>query len=524
MNLVLTICHGDMFKRFSEYTHPTIKAYANKISADFKVISEQKISESIIHWEKFQIFDLLNDYERILFVDTDVLIREDCPNIFDIVPTDKLGMFNEAPWTNRSQELMIDCCKIYDVKLPDWNGKYYNSGVMVVSRRHKYLFRKPELEYSSFCEQTYLNMKIAQEKIEMFELDYKYNRMPCMDVLGEERFASYVIHYAGCPNQAQVLQLLPADIRKWEMDKDNGYKYQRHILIQVNGGLGDQICAEPAIRFMKERVYQKEDITIVSHWPRVFQHLGLKVYDYENFQSGNDIPYYSIRSLPDPTTVTYMIVSNLMCHTVDYCAIALLKRTLPFLNKTIQLEVDQKDLDYVKSIIKEPLEDLVLVHPGKHWESKTLPKEYWQELIDKLALKYKVCVIGKDYDIRGAQNIVCPANVIDTRNLLDLGCLFALISKAKMLVSSDSGPIHIAGAFDNWIVVIPTCKHTDHILPFRNGVTTYKTRALCKKLVIDDCNSQPTCMGSSAEFIVDKWSDYLLEVDKMIEEIDKIYA
>lgn len=534
-NLVLTIVIGNDYRKIANLTHPFIKKYAAKIGADFICIDKQKISKTTPHWEKFQIYDLLNKYDRILYIDSDIIIRNDCPDLFKIVPENKLGAFNEAPYTNRSKELMIDICKQYGVVLPDWNGKYYNSGVLVLSKQHKYLFKKPNREIFSFYEQSYLNMKIALEKPVIHELYYKFNRMTCMDKFtGEERFASFIIHYAGYPNLDFVLNLIPKDIGKWEKDKRN-YNYKRHIFISVNGGLGDQVNAEPAIRFLKGYVYPNDDVRVATHYPRLFQHLDLPVYEHGKSDLLDDTPYYLISSLPGPETPTWMVVSNLLCHTVDYCSIALLRRTLPVKDKQVILQVNQEDINNLKETSGiNDFSNLVVIHAGRHWQSKTFPVSYWQGIIDKLDEKgLKVCLVGKDemgdapdYKIgaRGTVDVKCPKNGIDLRNLLDLGSLMAILKLSPILVSNDSAPIHIAGAFSNWIILIPSCKHSDHVLPIRNGRIDYKTKALYKKLALDDINQQPTSVeGSSGEFIVKDWNEYLPNIDSVVNEIKKIY-
>ena len=101
-----------------------------------------------------------------------------------------------------------------------------------------------------------------------------------------------------------------------------------------------------------------------------------------------------------------------------------------------------------------------------------------------------VALIGKTIDEKqGYVNVECPSGCYDFRDLTSLGGMIALISKAKITLTNDSVPVHIAGAFDNWLVVIPTCKHPDHILPFRRGSQYYKTKALYKQLSLDDLDT-----------------------------------
>ena len=135
----------------------------------------------------------------------------------------------------------------------------------------------------------------------------------------------------------------------------------------------------------------------------------------------------------------------------------------------------------------------------------------------------KVCLIGKDEETRGVWDLSDINGVIDTRNLLSLGSLIALIAKARTLVSNDSSPVHLAGAFDNWIVLFPTCKHPDYIIPYRHGRLDYKTLALYKKLTIDDIHYEPTCVEevSGAE-IVNDWDTYLVSSTEAVDKILKI--
>lgn len=520
-HLVLTIAIGDDYQRLAAMTHPTLQAYAQKIGADFLAITAQELAVTTAHWEKFRISDLLGQYRRILYLDTDILVREDCPNLFDLVPETTLGAFNEAPFTERSRELLIDCCKAYERSLPDWDGRYFNTGVLVISQGQRHLFRKPEREIFSFYEQTYLNMMIAALKVPMTELPYTLNRMSCVDaLLGEHRLASQVVHYAGAPSTAAVLALATRDLARWR----TGEQFRRHIHVLVGGGLGDEIDAEPAIRYMQQHVYPDANIIISAHWPDIFSHLGLRVYQHGQAVLEDDMPYWAVQTLPPPDTLMWRTVSNLLCHTVDFCSMALLRRTLPLQDRTIQLPVRPADERHIKRLTKGlNLSRLVLVHCGYHWNSKTFPLEWWHEVVHAIARDgHTVCLIGKNDETRGVLEVVCPPGGIDLRQQLSLGQLFALIKHAGVLVSNDSAPVHIAGAFDQHIVLIPSCKHPEHVLPYRHGSVWYKAQALYQRLTLADAMTQPTLIhGSRADVAIADWSAYLPRPDDIVQATDR---
>jgi len=142
-----------------------------------------------------------------------------------------------------------------------------------------------------------------------------------------------------------------------------------------------------------------------------------------------------------------------------------------------------------------------------------------------LSEKHLVCLICKNDGNRGTADVICPSNGIDTRDLLSLGELIALVSQAPILISNDSAPIHIAGAFNNWIVLLPSCKHPDHVLPYRNGSPYHKAKALYKLLTIDECDSRPTTMyETSADSINRGWYDYLMPAKNVVNEVEEIWA
>lgn len=169
--------------------------------------------------------------------------------------------------------------------------------------------------------------------------------MTCLDFCGEIRHASYVIHYAGYhyfTRPGEILSIIKDDLGKWGQDAPN-YSYKRKIVLVVSGGLGDQVNAEPTIRYLKKIYKENTEIIITTHYPRLFEHLGYETYEHKAFYPLNHKPFYEIQTFPEPTTVVYSVISNLMCHTVDYCSIASLQRVLPLPEKVIKLEIQDRD-------------------------------------------------------------------------------------------------------------------------------------------------------------------------------------
>jgi hypothetical protein len=493
---VVTIAIGNFYGKLAKVTHPTIKAYAKKIGADF-ICWNDKGRWELPHYRKLDIKEL-KQYDRVLYVDTDIIVRSDSPNLFDIVPEDSIGMLNEAAFIDRKPHF-FDFCRSVNYPLKDWNGKYYNTGVMVLSKQHlDSLFENPPQEVNHFFEQSYLNLMTIYKNIKMYDLSFKFNRMTCMEgVVGESRLASYFVHYANVANsmgEDTGLTLIKKDLKEWK-NKKGVFNYKKKICIQLGGGLGDVVASEPTVRYTINKTYPNEEIIIVSNWPELFNHLGR-----ESVKFGHVVPNaaeYAVIGTPHSADRPYFnYVSPLLSHQLTIASHLTLRRELPISERDIKISLTQEEYDSAKEKFADLPNDLILVHPGKHWQSKTFPSEIWQNYIDMLIKQgLNVAVIGKTVDDKqGVVDVDSSRciNLVDKTSIKDM--LYLMKYKANVLLSNDSSPIHLAGATDINIALIPTCKHPDYILPWRNGSIYYKTKAIFKKPLWEIFPSDPLQM------------------------------
>lgn len=193
---VVTICVGKLYEEIAAITHPTIKAYADRVGADFVVMRDFG-RHKFPGYQKLEIGPLLytKRYDRVLYVDTDILIRDDAPNLFDLVPAEQVGLLNEGKYVDRRQAKF----NLNPHYAAWWTSDvYYNTGVMLVSRGHEMAFLRPSVEVNNFYEQTHLNLNIYRYSLPVFELPYAFNRMLFISRLtGESRLNAYFLHYAG---------------------------------------------------------------------------------------------------------------------------------------------------------------------------------------------------------------------------------------------------------------------------------------------------------------------------------------
>ena len=93
---------------------------------------------------------------------------------------------------------------------------------------------------------------------------------------------------------------------------------------------------------------------------------------------------------------------------------------------------------------------VIVINPSSVWPTKRWPKEYFKEVAEELTKKgYWVVLIGTQNDIAIADFVKNNNDrIIDLTGKTRIKDLFYLIAWAKLLISNDSAPVHIASAFN----------------------------------------------------------------------------
>lgn len=205
---IFTLCIGES----SDFIPCMLSArkYALRHHISYFISSRIDIRFYAACFEKFQGFKLFdNGFDRVLFLDRDVMITPNAPNIFDYYSDmDTLYAFDEnSPAEYMDRDHIVTAIK----DGMDWpkneRGKYryFNAGIFIVSKnfrgfiegyRNRDLYTIPEMRM--FHEQTCLNYMATSKGVKFGGLDYCWNRMDLMqpDPQGR-RYEANFIHYAG---------------------------------------------------------------------------------------------------------------------------------------------------------------------------------------------------------------------------------------------------------------------------------------------------------------------------------------
>ena len=205
MKILITTRADSRIKNITDITHPSIRRYADNVGADFRCLDgdiNEISSRGRIHYRIMKLFYLLDSYDRILNLDSDILISLTCPNLFEIVPYHKIGVVLEdcgSRKENRRERIRLSQQKFGDI---GWKDQYINTGVILVSRVHRDIFTKIDDQYydDTGYDDVHLGYLIKKFGIVIQDIGFKWNHMT---MFSEEwngspsRFDSHIIHYAG---------------------------------------------------------------------------------------------------------------------------------------------------------------------------------------------------------------------------------------------------------------------------------------------------------------------------------------
>lgn len=214
-NLIYTICIDSDKHICLRVCEQSIKNYAMRIGADYLVRNsavdkyDNCINQESMVFQKFFIYELFKFYDRILYIDSDVLISNDAPDIFKEYPDEsKLYALNESLAYDCEVDKFVE--EMIAKKPVEWRkegGHYvhYNSGVMLISKGQKEIFNFDQKEYFRidskpwWGEQAYINWQIQKQKIPMANIDKKFNAFVYYKAEG------YFLHYSNVLDRDETI-------------------------------------------------------------------------------------------------------------------------------------------------------------------------------------------------------------------------------------------------------------------------------------------------------------------------------
>jgi hypothetical protein len=202
--LIITIAIGQSFQDFFKRTGPIFEEYARRCDADFVVLTNP--TQQWWGLEKFRVQQFAAAYERTLYLDADVILRDSTPNLFEFVPRGHIAMHDDWPHLPSHDWLFEERRSILQsqhIPMSDANTTW-NTGVVLCDREHANLWAPPTEPFlpTHCAEQFWVEHNARQ--FPFFELATELNTQFWMPRFAELHPTAKVIHLSNCPNEKRL--------------------------------------------------------------------------------------------------------------------------------------------------------------------------------------------------------------------------------------------------------------------------------------------------------------------------------
>jgi hypothetical protein len=173
----------------------TTADYARRIGAELLVIEEELLpTERLL--AKVRALDHAPAGARVLLLDTDIIIRDSAPDIFEIVPDAAIGVFIESLHVDRGGSL-DNALSFFNISSAQ--PYYANTGVLLLPPEAVGQFKSSEMPSIMYIdemyEQNYFNAIFHRNQCNIFNISSLFN---CMSAVTPQDISeAYFIHFAG---------------------------------------------------------------------------------------------------------------------------------------------------------------------------------------------------------------------------------------------------------------------------------------------------------------------------------------
>ena len=244
---------------------------------------------------------------------------------------------------------------------------------------------------------------------------------------------------------------------------------------------GDTLAATPTLRYLSNSHEQR--INVVTHKKHIFKN-NLYVNECISFDE-----FYSL----DPSEIlkyeSFTFAGRKDNNGIEKKFSHIDTRQLHAMDLGFQLMPHQMEYDYFPDVVDlnfDLPDKYVVCHVTQNWSNRTWDTQNWQSLINWLSEnKFFTVLIGQDHsekvhDSISVEPIVksCPKleNLygLDLCNRIDLEEMYQVIKGGSVLVTMDTGPLHIAGCTDTHILQLGSATHPLLRIPYRKNTQNYK--------------------------------------------------
>lgn len=154
------------------------------------------------------------------------------------------------------------------------------------------------------------------------------------------------------------------------------------------------------------------------------------------------------------------------------------------------------------------LGDFAVLCPGANWLTKRWPVQRFAQLVEPLRKQFGLnCVVaGGPGDAALAEQIPGAANLCGKTTLMQLA---ALMQRAALVITNDSGPMHIAAALDRPLVALFGPTNPIRTGPYRHADSVVRANIDCSPCYRRQCPHQRCLQEMTIEPVLEKAAEQL---------------
>jgi glycosyltransferase involved in cell wall biosynthesis len=222
---VCVIPANDSAMELLDITRSGVKKYAEKCGADYIELSGDQNPNWTMS-NKYRLNRVAKTYDKTLYLDCDIVVKNDAPNIFELTPDDKISAYdeyeifeqrNDTGWIRKQQEsIFLTTLDSFPEEIKEEyvkNGEFItesmiNGGVLVIPNALADYYKQPSHPYTKFwCfDQHLLTLELPEEKFN--NLTHKFNCEYEGNDFSNLVNNSHFIHLNGLKNKPELRKSL----------------------------------------------------------------------------------------------------------------------------------------------------------------------------------------------------------------------------------------------------------------------------------------------------------------------------
>jgi ADP-heptose:LPS heptosyltransferase len=166
--------------------------------------------------------------------------------------------------------------------------------------------------------------------------------------------------------------------------------------------------------------------------------------------------------------------------------------------KQFVLGLDAADRLWAERALSGLRGSAVAIHPGARWMTKRWLPQHFAEIARRLIAEFDVdlVLVGGAAESAAARVIesVAPHRCLNLAGNTNLKQLAAVLERVRLLVTNDSGPLHLAAALGTRVAGLYTCTSPERARPYGPGHLVLATNLWCAASYLKNC-SRLECMS-----------------------------